>query len=46
MPKQLYEYLDYFEMSETEFNEVIDKWANKDLFEKRNNVWIPKFIVK
>ena len=27
-------YLDYYEMKERDFLEVIDKWANKELFEK------------
>ena len=38
-------YLDYFEISKKEFDEVIDKWANKDLFEKKNR-WVPKFEIK
>ena len=28
-----------------EFLEVIDKWANKDLFEKKNR-WVPKFNIE
>ena len=39
------EYLEYFQMSKDEFNEVIDKWANKDLFEKIDNKWIPSFEI-
>jgi N-acetyl sugar amidotransferase len=42
----LEQYLDYFEMSEAEFEEVLDKWANKDLFEKKNKIWQPKFTVE
>jgi N-acetyl sugar amidotransferase len=38
-------YLQYFEMNIDEFNEVLDKYANKDLFEKVNNIWKPKFKV-
>lgn len=38
-------YLQYFEMSLEEFNLVLDKYANKDLFEKVNNFWKPKFKV-
>jgi N-acetyl sugar amidotransferase len=38
-------YLKYYEMSEQEFNDVIDKFANKNLFEKSSNRWIPKFKV-
>ncbi len=36
-------YLDYFEISKKEFDEVIDKWANKDLFNKTNDKWMPTF---
>jgi len=32
-------YLDYYQMPEKEFLEVIDKWANKDLFVKKNKGW-------
>jgi hypothetical protein len=32
-------------MSLEEFNLVLDKYANKDLFEKVNNFWKPKFKV-
>ena len=30
-------------MTMKEFQENIDKWANKDLFEK--NKWVPKFKI-
>jgi N-acetyl sugar amidotransferase len=36
-------YLSYFEMTLDEFNDVLDKYANKDLFTKENNKWMPKF---
>lgn len=39
------QYLKYYDMSLDEFNAVIDKWANKDLFEKIDGRWIPKFEV-
>lgn len=39
-------YLKYYDMSLDEFNAVLDKWANKDLFEKLNGRWLPKFEVK
>ena len=32
-------YLDYYQMSEKDFLEIIDKWANKDLFIKKNKGW-------
>lgn len=42
----LKKYLKYFEMTKNEFDKIIDKWANKDLFEKKDNIWVPKFVVK
>lgn len=45
-PESLFEeYCDYYKMTMKEFMENIDKWANKDLFEKKNK-WIPKFKIK
>jgi len=38
-------YLDYYEMSRKRFDKIIDKWANKKLFKKIKNRWIPKFKV-
>ena len=38
-------YLNYYEMNIEEFNEVLDKWANKDLFSKKNDRWQPNFLV-
>ena len=31
-------------MTQAEFDEVLDKYANKDLFEKLDGIWQPKFI--
>lgn len=39
-------YLDYYQMSKEEFDNVLDKWANKNLFEKSGGKWIPKFTIK
>ena len=39
-------YLDYYQMNRDEFNQVLDKWANKDLFEKVNSKWQPKFKIQ
>ena len=39
-------YLDYYKMTMDEFNAVLDKWVNKDLFEKINGRWKPLFVVK
>lgn len=38
------EYCDYYKMNMEEFLKTIDKWANKDLFEKKNR-WLPKFKI-
>ena len=38
-------YLDYYKMTEQEFELVVDKYANKKLFEKINGKWEPKFKV-
>lgn len=38
-------YLDYYEMTKEEFDAVLDKYANKDLFKKIDGIWQPKFIV-
>lgn len=46
-PKQYLDaYLKYYDMTIDEFNAVLDKWANKDLFEKQDGRWIPTFIVR
>mgnify|MGYP007088488150 CR=1 FL=1 len=29
-------YLDYYKMKKSEFDEILDKWANKNLFKKEN----------
>ena len=45
-PESLFEeYCDYYKMSMSDFMSNIDKWANKDLFEKKNK-WVPKFEIK
>jgi N-acetyl sugar amidotransferase len=38
-------YLDYFQMTLEEFNQVLDHWANKDLFEKVDGEWRPTFTI-
>jgi N-acetyl sugar amidotransferase len=38
-------YLDYYRMNQAEFNSVLDSWANKDLFEKVDGRWCPKFTI-
>jgi N-acetyl sugar amidotransferase len=39
-------YLDYYKLSKSEFDEAIDKYANKDLFEKVEGYWKPLFTVE
>jgi N-acetyl sugar amidotransferase len=41
--KHIDSYLRYYDMSRPEFDAVIDKWANKDLFEKVGDRWRPTF---
>lgn len=38
-------YLEYYGMQLSEFEAVLDKWANKELFEKRDGRWVPLFTV-
>jgi N-acetyl sugar amidotransferase len=38
-------YLDYYSMSREEFDSVLDKYANKDLFSNVSGRWKPKFVV-
>lgn len=45
-PEQyLSNYLEYFEMTKDEFDAILDKWANKDLFVKKDGKWIPIFEI-
>lgn len=36
-------YLEYYDMDSSEFWQTLDRWANRDLLEKVNGVWQPKF---
>ena len=38
-------YLEYYDMTTEEFDATLDKWANKELFEKINGKWVPQFKV-
>ena len=40
------QYLDYYEMTHGEFDAVLDKWVNRELFEKQNGRWRPNFTIK
>ena len=45
-PEHLFEeYCEYYKINMKKFLKNIDKWANKDLFEKKNR-WVPKFKIK
>jgi N-acetyl sugar amidotransferase len=39
------QYLDYYGMTIEEFDAVLDRWANRNLFEKRDGRWTPLFTV-
>ena len=39
------EYIEYFQMSRNEFDSVIDKWANKALFNKVKGRWEATFKI-
>jgi hypothetical protein len=39
-------YLEYFEMTIDEFDAVLDKWVNRDLFEKVDGRWQPSFEIE
>ena len=38
-------YLEYYRMSEAEFDAVLDQWANRKIFKKENGRWKPLFTV-
>jgi N-acetyl sugar amidotransferase len=45
-PEELIEtFTTYYQMTNDEFDAVLDKYANKNLFKKRGRVWLPKFDV-
>jgi len=39
-------YLEYYRMTAEEFDAVIDKWANRELFQKEDGRWVPTFMVE
>lgn len=39
------QYLDYFDLTRLEFDEVLDRWANTELFIKQDGFWKPKFEI-
>jgi N-acetyl sugar amidotransferase len=38
-------YLDYYQMTKAEFDGVLDRYANRALFDKVDGSWTPKFVV-
>jgi len=38
-------YLDYYSMTKEEFDAVLDKYVNRNLFNKKDGIWQPKFKV-
>ena len=38
-------YLNYYNMSKVEFDLILDKFVNRDLFEKKDGIWMPKFTI-
>lgn len=39
------QYLEYYEMTKDEFDGVLDKWANKELFKKVDGIWMPSYTL-
>lgn len=39
-------FLDYFNMTKEEFDAVLDKHVNRELFEKKSGIWQPVFCIK
>jgi len=39
------DYLNYYSMTKSEFDAVLDKYANQELFEKVDGFWEPKFVI-
>jgi hypothetical protein len=40
------EYLEYYDMTKSEFDAVLDRYANQKLFEKVGGRWLPRFEVR
>jgi N-acetyl sugar amidotransferase len=38
-------YLNYYRMTQAEFDHVLDRYANKELFDKFDGRWKPKFVM-
>jgi len=44
--KYIEEYMEYFKMTRQEFDDVIDKWANKEVLKKVEGRWVKNFDIK
>lgn len=43
--KNIPTFCEYYGMTREEFDAVLDKHANKELFEKKDGIWRPKFVI-
>lgn len=39
-------YLDYYQMTQDEFDSVLERWVNKDLFELKDGRWVLKGMIR
>ena len=39
-------YLEHYDMTIEEFDAVLDKYVNRELFEKKNGRWMPTFTIE
>lgn len=39
-------YLDYYDMNQSEFDAILERWVNKDLFDYSDGFWQPKFEIQ
>lgn len=39
-------FLDYYELTKEQFDDVLDRHANKKLFKKENGIWKPQFSIE
>jgi len=43
--KYIQRYLEYYQMTKSEFDSVLKKWVNRDLFEEVDGIWKPTFTI-
>ena len=39
-------FCDYYKITKNKYYQTLDKWANKKLFKKVKDIWVPQFKVK